>query len=740
MQDKWNTTHSELNFLKIEVKNNLIHFNEESLMEMKCSLMNLVNEEVELCEEIVIQKFLAQYINFHHIKSKGDQRPDFIQLSTQLSSDYIKEHYQDECEKKANTKLSEEAKICLDNVLNRDYHMEFVFLSSLMDELVKIIIFAYSEMKLKGKIKDCKRFQRSLSRNVQEGLDAIKLYKDREKEHFNSDSKSTFSDSSSSTAFTNKSNPQAKKSFLGKLFPFLEKVEQPQSELEQFLSTVTIPLEMLVLREKFQTIKKLKLFIPNNVPDIRNYLLIMLNFSWLFPNLLEVDLDLSCINIQKDMLNKSEHTNLIKSYRKNFELMIIASSYIQDIEKLKFLSLIFNDSFSIEMNSMITNDYQLNFKNFHFLNFYKNFYHLLQFKAEFNSLDKDSFSKIISIIHESSKLKCLKLSLFNSEEYYSVDLLSRFCRRKSIFRDIENKEGLVDHFSEQLCKNLENLFYILYSKTSLHELCLHGNLPGLISNNEKYIILFQKFLFNIFTMLNIEICGLNTLHIAFPDLSFDNRRYPSISKFLEILNLSERNSKLINFTLLLQFNKISNIGNILSPKLKYLHLGDLDLDTFNCLITYFKLPQFYKNSKMETLKLKLRDLIQDPKQCFDNYIIEFLKIRKPFELREIYLYTNIVSDENEYCKIQNAINYDFIERYSFEFNKRSSQQGQGLKQLENELYYFIGNKTRNLKIINSLMQIFKNHANPMRDNKLFLNVNKFLSLSHKKEVNINFKR
>ena len=99
------------------------------------------------------------------------------------------------------------------------------------------------------------------------------------------------------------------------------------------------PIEMLILKRKFNAIKKLKLIISNNISkkdknifdsdsfndkdnsyinisfdsnfsernlkqkDIKNNIFVLLNLNWLFPQLIEIEIDLSNDNIIKDQIN-----------------------------------------------------------------------------------------------------------------------------------------------------------------------------------------------------------------------------------------------------------------------------------------------------------------------------------------------------------------------------------------------------------------------------------------------------
>lgn len=63
-----------------------------------------------------------------------------------------------------------------------------------------------------------------------------------------------------------------------------------------------LPLEMIILINKFENIKKLSMNIDDSDEKKKlEYLLIFLNLKWLFPKLQEIDFDLGCDSLQGDM-------------------------------------------------------------------------------------------------------------------------------------------------------------------------------------------------------------------------------------------------------------------------------------------------------------------------------------------------------------------------------------------------------------------------------------------------------
>ena len=106
--------------------------------------------------------------------------------------------------------------------------------------------------------------------------------------------------------------------------------------------SLSIPLEVLILKEKFEGIKTLKLILkPNNISnnneirldsnDLINNIFILFNIKWLFPNLIELELDLTNENIFKEKILSfsDKFDKFLKKAKKNKN----ATYYQSDIKK-----------------------------------------------------------------------------------------------------------------------------------------------------------------------------------------------------------------------------------------------------------------------------------------------------------------------------------------------------------------------------------------------------------------------
>ena len=109
-----------------------------------------------------------------------------------------------------------------------------------------------------------------------------------------------------------------------------------------------IPIEILILREKFEHVKKLKLILKRSInnneielleqKDIFNIIFILFNLKWLFPLMFEIELDLTNENILKDIIlaNTDRYDKFTKRIKRNQKTTNYQSDYkkrVFDINK-----------------------------------------------------------------------------------------------------------------------------------------------------------------------------------------------------------------------------------------------------------------------------------------------------------------------------------------------------------------------------------------------------------------------
>ena len=187
---------------------------------------------------------------------------------------------------------------------------------------------------------------------------------------------------------------------------------------------------MKELSDHFYITKSIKLIIPKNDFELYIYLLPLLNINWLFPNLLEIELDFTTELSQfNDDPSPEKSLMLIKKNRDKFLLMIFYCYFISIIENLRSLSFKVYECYLIEIDYVLK-DMKVLTNEFHFLNFLSNVFNLNKLSFDFNCLDSITFEKIICLIHRnnyfmySEVFLYLKQEVEDSEYYYSASGLS----------------------------------------------------------------------------------------------------------------------------------------------------------------------------------------------------------------------------------------------------------------------------------------------------------------------------
>ena len=167
-------------------------------------------------------------------------------------------------------------------------------------------------------------------------------------------------------------------------------------------SSFKLPVELLILIRKFNFVKKLKLilntemnsdendnllYINNNTTsnttnnsidiileksDVQNNIMIFLNLEWLFPNVVEIDVDLSCDILNDYLINNIYSSNLKnfnKIFHKDIKLNILPVNSnnkrnYDPVQKFSFIlanSLLFEEDHSSDKfsNSILSNNINL---------------------------------------------------------------------------------------------------------------------------------------------------------------------------------------------------------------------------------------------------------------------------------------------------------------------------------------------------------------------------------------------
>ena len=348
IDDDNNTENSYLKYIKID-NTNKIHVLEDEMQSQ--ILMEFVNSAVEKEDNI------GQEINKFFIKILPENKDGDILKANYAIYKIIRNN---SGLNRAQKKSRHEE--CMTQIMNIDINQCFI----LTREIGEILAFALTEIfkKIKHskkffKIEDLIQYITEISLNNR-GI--LHKYKYKEK---NEMSVSSFiylsppSKDDNETLNTNKNYAIPEISRVSKVinsnneFKKNTNLDINSNNIYKFkeiktTKPINIPLEILILREKFEKIKKLKLVLKRNMnnneielfeeKDIINIIFILFNLKWLFPFFFEIELDLTNENILKDVIlsNSDRYEKFMKKAKRNRKMTNYQSDYkkpIFDINK-----------------------------------------------------------------------------------------------------------------------------------------------------------------------------------------------------------------------------------------------------------------------------------------------------------------------------------------------------------------------------------------------------------------------
>ena len=551
-----------------------------------------------------------------------------------------------------------------------------------------------------------------------------------------------------------------------------------------------IPNEILLLIDFFHKIKKLQFKIGDYDKSVILCIsLILLNYEWLFPYVFEIEFDLNCDLLHKEIqkiyikkirekiggpqkndvndnylddidIDNLDDSNNLKNYGNIIDSIIIYTFFIDKFKFLNHLEVIIPDSFKIEIEKHL-NTQKININTPHPLKFFFSINNLNYLKIEFNALDSFTFDNIFALIQNNSNLKHLTLNFFPNnknnfntlsnllqlaEESTNDNYLLKRKTMKSIKNNyVENKKELkkilLNHLIENFENNMEKLFILLQTKKNLEELFLIFNEPNLFvidnDNNENdYYYVLLKFIYNILIMINKENFILKNIKIISKHFLFDSNKNNSIENFLNQINFNDTSKNLIDFQLQLKMNNIANISHLISFNLQKLYLGDLDKKTLCNFVLFYQEKKFIEKSELFSLVIELNDSISSYEECKEE-VIKLIKSDCPKKLNEIGLFCKFSINENDLANLVINGNGNRIHKYIFQIkgNKEDKNKYDQIIK-DKKLYYIDKNYT---KSINKYIPIIIKYNFHKKDNiKIGQNLIKFLVISNRKTVDIFF--
>ena len=762
----------------------------------------------------------------------------------------------------------------LTNILNMPEADKITLNKDLSEELSVILREIYKKIKKKAKIKTYD----DITKKVQSYMD--NLYKDDILSEFKVKKSSSETLGYKNNVLGNVNNNPDNKNINTEL-----NSEDIYEYKEIKLSKdIQLPIEMLILLRKFNMTKTIRLTINNDYysnyddisksneqilnkkkNEIENIILILLNLDWLFPSLVELELDLSNINLIESQIklhkysldvfakstnketkitsyqlvpnnnfNKRTSEPLYKSVFPQFSFIYedeilsdktntpnTSNSQISlkqeiDYTEVTFSEEKYNKEFSkfiknhqnfMEMiiiygyfigkmqsiiNAKLKMPINIGVEIFQFLknkNIFMDDFHILSFitkkdiinlSLEFNSLDSQTFEKILNFLNQNPLICNLEMNFFPEEEFFKTELLFNLLQSSdenfklkrhknnklgfnpNIIFNTKANESLDDFILRRLLeffeKNLQNFFYLLTMKTNISKLSLIFDIPGIMVKNGYYNNVLMKFFLNLFILINSPLNN-NIKHLSLIAENFilDSRKYPLLNDFCDKLNFhTKANHKMQSLTFHVKFYRIPKIYRFIPYNLIFLSIGSLDYETFVNLVNYLTSSDFGINSKLTQLKISLNNSLIDihEKNLYDILLRLFTEY--PKGLKELSLHTYLIVPYHELHDMLMKTNYNTLVNIFLQFSVKSLLNG---KSLEEKLEHDLTEDERNLslntesffdlyaikrdnaatnKIINLLMNLGKINKDIMQYG-IYSNIEKFLCQKELKKVLIRFK-
>ena len=352
-----NSDDSPLDYIKINQKNIIEELTESDYIAITANLLKTFS---------IIEDNIGSEINkFFNILTPESKESDQLKLNLAISSK----------SKNDNPNLEN----YLNDILNRPELNYVVLNKELNEQLSTILKEVYKKLKIK-KIKnyehiseEAKKFMENnnyddiLKRYRVEKTKRMKTLADNDIILFNNSLHRSQNDfpvkESKSGKLLNKMKHQSLKGKLSTVDKndnfYFYKFQKSKND-----NNYALPVEMLLLIRKFSLVKKLKLVLntennnneegennnsniynnmSNNINnnssyindsfldknDVQNTILIFLNFEWLFPNVVEIDVDLTCPELTDYLVNNIYSTNLkifSRIFKKDIKLSIVPNN------------------------------------------------------------------------------------------------------------------------------------------------------------------------------------------------------------------------------------------------------------------------------------------------------------------------------------------------------------------------------------------------------------------------------
>lgn len=387
-------------------------------------------------------------------------------------------------------------------------------------------------------------------------------------------------------------------------------------------------------------------------------------------------------NNDKTSLNK-----ILIENKEKLELIILYSYFISKWKsKLILLNIMFIDTYSKEIERYLRKALDIQLVNFHFMKFFNKLSDLAQLYVNINSLDSTSFEKIIYLIHNNSFILRLRLDLFSPDSCYTPANLYKMCKNQnqnikniiqknnaisvnSAINNIDIDNALIECLLHNYEDNMKYLFNIIKDKTTLNLLEFNFDLPSLIYNNDDYIRIITKFIFNLLIMLSFSSQHkLRIFKLNAQMLPFDASRNDNVEALLDSIDFNDNDITLQEFTFRIKFTKVSNIGKLLSINYNTLILGNFDEYSFKSFIDSFCKEEFTSKTKLSVVTLILSNCVL----CINSikeHLIKYFNVNIP-NIKKLSLHLHNPLTKEEQNNIHTILNEENSETRTIIIDKK----------------------------------------------------------------------
>ena len=400
--------------------------------------------------------------------------------------------------------------------------------------------------------------------------------------------------------------------------------------------------------------------------------------------------------IEEEIIEENEHysnnnpdiiynrIDIYNDYINILKCILFAVNSINRFNNLCKLDLVFNIPYSSNFYNFFENDIfdQENkstnmalLKDFHLLDIISNkFMKLNTLNLEINSLDSITFKKILEAINiNPNSLISLNISFFTSDITYFPQSLYKLYNSQNSLKFINSRDNIelkmLDYLLEKLIINLKILFNLIRHKR-IQILGFNFDIPDIIENNQKYNIVFIKFILNILLYISKKETVIQKVIILAPKVKISDDCYPFVNKILKNINNNDSNNTIKELSFQMHIYKIINIKNIIGESLIVLNIGDCDFYTFKELIQYLTSYKFSILSSLSQLTISLVKSLRIFNKEIYRLLFKLFNI-KIKQLKELNVITNIIINHvKEYLYLLNIFNNNWISSCTLTLNPK----------------------------------------------------------------------